>query len=239
MNAAAMEALLDRPPEFAPLPGRGPGEDPPFSGYPEETAWDIPLPQTAEPRPAYGDQPDAERPRLAGRIFKLFILAEKGDRLFIIDQHAAHERILYDRFLGKPVATQELLVPIPFATGSEDEDAFLESHREYLRKLGIVLQNDGDGDWNIEALPAGWHMGDGETVYAILQLKTAGENIAERWAATLSCHAAVKDGDYLDDATALELAEAALALEIPRCPHGRPIWVEVTRADLFRLVLRT
>jgi DNA mismatch repair protein MutL len=237
INAAAMEALLDQRPEFAPLPGREGGSL--FSGYDGESSalLDAALLNAAEPRPVYGDSP--AKTQLAGRIFKLFILAEKGDRLFIIDQHAAHERILYDQFFGKPVPTQELLVPIPFATGSAEEDAFLESHRERLGKLGIVLQQDGDEGWIIEALPAGWQLGDGETVYEILQLKTAGENIAERWAATISCHAAVKDGDYLDDDAALELAEAALALEIPRCPHGRPIWVELTRADLFRLVQRT
>jgi DNA mismatch repair protein MutL len=76
-------------------------------------------------------------------------------------------------------------------------------------------------------------------VEEILKLRTAKENIAEHWAATLSCHSAVKDGDYLDDGAALELAEAALALPIPRCPHGRPIWVEITRDYLFRLVQRT
>ena len=91
----------------------------------------------------------------------------------------------------------------------------------------------------MEALPAGWQLGDGETVEELLKLRTARENIAEHWAATLSCHAAVKDGDYLDDGAALELAKAALALKIPRCPHGRPIWVEITREDLFRRVQRT
>jgi DNA mismatch repair protein MutL len=176
--------------------------------------------------------------RLAGRIFKLFLLAELEDRLFIIDQHAAHERILYDRFLNKPITTQELLVPIPFSTDSDDDDTFLASRREELCKLGIVIRND-NGLWLIDALPAGWQLGDGETVEEILALRTAGENIAERWAATLSCHGAVKDGDYLDDGAALELAQAALALRTPRCPHGRPLWVEITREELFHLVQRS
>jgi DNA mismatch repair protein MutL len=238
--ALAMNALLDRPPDFAPLPGRGP-EEPVFStvpDYPPETD-DPALPLATEPKPVYGGLHAAAKVRLAGRIFRLFLLAELGDRLFIIDQHAAHERILYDRLLGKPVTTQELLAPIPFSTESEDDDAFLSSRREELHKLGIVITNDGGGGWLIEALPAGWQAGDGETVEEILKLRTAQENIAERWAATLSCHRAVKDGDYLDDGAALELAEAALALPIPRCPHGRPLWVEITRDDLFRLVQRT
>jgi DNA mismatch repair protein MutL len=82
-------------------------------------------------------------------------------------------------------------------------------------------------------------MGDAETIQEILALRTANENIAERWAATLCCHQAVRDGDYLDDATALALAEQALALPVPRCPHGRPIWTEITRDALHRAVRRT
>jgi DNA mismatch repair protein MutL len=238
--ALAMSALLDKPPEFAPLPGRRLEDSVLFAGadYPLEMDGGLALSQAAEPQPVYGGFPAATKARLAGRIFRLFLLAELGDRLFIIDQHAAHERILYDRLLGKPIATQELLAPIPFSTDSDDDDTFLASRREELRKLGIVLQRDSGG-WLIEALPAGWQLGDGETVEEILKLRTAKENIAEHWAATLSCHGAVKDGDYLDDGAALELAEAALALPVPRCPHGRPIWVEITRGELFRLVQRT
>jgi DNA mismatch repair protein MutL len=171
--ALAMSALLDAPPAFAPLPGRGPEEQTLFSGYPAAGA------AAAEPRAAYDIQGAAAKARLAGRIFELFILAELEDRLFIIDQHAAHERILYDRILGKPVTTQELLAPITFSTPGEDDDRFLESRREDLRKLGILLRNEGSL-WLIEALPAGWQAGDGETVEEILKLRTAGENIYSR-----------------------------------------------------------
>jgi DNA mismatch repair protein MutL len=177
-------------------------------------------------------------PVYAGRIFGLFILIERGDRVFIIDQHAAHERILYDSFLSKPIPREELLIAIPFTTGSEEEDRFLVKRREDLAKLGIVIEKDGE-DWRIEALPAGWRMGDAETVREILNLRLAGENMAERWAATLCCHSAVKDGDYLDDTAALALGAAALQLPVPRCPHGRPVWVEISRESLFRQVRRT
>jgi DNA mismatch repair protein MutL len=216
-GALALEALLDKPPAFAPLPGRAAATSSPLA----------PLP-SIEPKGL----------RLAGRAFNLFIVAERGDRLFLIDQHAAHERILYDRFLSKPIPAQELLAPIPFTTSSEDDDRFLETNREALQKLGLRIEGGDDGAWLIEALPADWRLPDGETVEAILTLKDAGENIVERWAATLSCHGAVKDGDYLDDGAALELAAAALALSEPRCPHGRPLWVELSREELYRGVKR-
>jgi DNA mismatch repair protein MutL len=177
------------------------------------------------------------RPKYAGRAFGLFILVEWGERLFIIDQHAAHERILYDRFLAGPVPRQELLVPIPFKTGNAGEDRFLETRREDLARLGIDIARDGEG-WRVDALPAGWSLGDRETLEAILDLQNAGENMAERWAATLACHAAVRDGDCLDDAAAMALAEEALALPVPRCPHGRPVWTGISRESLFKAVRR-
>jgi DNA mismatch repair protein MutL len=163
---------------------------------------------------------------------------EWGNKLFIIDQHAAHERILYDRFLAGPIPAQELLVPIPFSSGGDDEDRFLETRREELGRLGIRVERDGSG-WRVEALPAGWRLGDAETVGAILELRGAGENLAERWAATLCCHHAVRDGDWLDDASALALAREALALQDPRCPHGRPVWTEIRREALYRAVKRS
>jgi DNA mismatch repair protein MutL len=209
-GAAALEALLEKTPAFTSLPGGG---------------------AVAEEAPPYGE------PRYAGRTFGLFIMVEWGEKLFIIDQHAAHERILYNRFLAGPILRQELLVPIPFSAESEDEDRFLAAKREDLARLGVQIEADGSG-WRVEALPAGWRMDDAETVQAILGLRMAGENMAERWAATLCCHQAVRDGDWLDDSSAFALAREALALPDPRCPHGRPVWTEISREALYRAVRR-
>lgn len=175
---------------------------------------------------------------LVGRVFGLFLIVQRGDTLYIIDQHAAHERILYNRFLSAPPARQELLVPILFTTESERDDEFLRAKKDELLRLGIELEDEGGGNWRIEALPAVWRSGDGETVRAILDLKNAGSAMAPRWASALACKAAVKDGAFLDDRSTLELAAAALGSE-GRCPHGRPIWTELSRADLFKAVRRT
>ncbi|QQO08415.1 DNA mismatch repair endonuclease MutL [Breznakiella homolactica] len=228
-GSLAMEALLEDPPGFAPPPRSIP-DTPGFAvrdqappGYPAETG--------AVP-------PEGSKIRYAGRLFGLFILAERGDELYIIDQHAAHERILFDGFLSKPVSVQELLVPIPLETEGPEDDRFLEIRREELYRLGIHIRKDEDGQWLIEALPPAWRAGDRETVKEILDLKNAGEDLARRWAATLSCREAVKDGDYLDPQAALDLAERAFALPDPRCPHGRPIWMRIRREDIFRAVRR-
>ena len=215
--ALAMEALLKKKPAFAPLPGK------------ESAAGTCTVGETAPP---YGE------PRYTGRAFGLFILVEWGERLFIIDQHAAHERILYDRFLSNPIPKQELLVPIPFSTESGDDDLFLAAKGEELSRLGVEVKQDGS-TWRIESLPADWRMGDDETVKEILALRSAGENMAERWAATLCCHQAVRDGDWLDDASAFDLARQALGLSDPHCPHGRPVWTEISREALYRAVKRS
>jgi DNA mismatch repair protein MutL len=220
-SSLAMEALLENRPAFAPPPGRDAGF------FAREEA------------PPYGETGAGETaaPRFVGRLFNLFILIERGDRLFIIDQHAAHERILFDRFLSAGISQQELLVPIPFSTEGEEDDRFLRESREALAKLGVLIAEDGDA-WRIEALPVNWRMGDAETVREILGLRQAREDMARRWAATLCCHGAIKDGDYLDETTALALAEAAFRLPVPFCPHGRPIWWEISREDLFRTFKR-
>ncbi|MDR0876616.1 MAG: DNA mismatch repair endonuclease MutL [Treponema sp.] len=192
----------------------------------------------AETAPSYGFSGGSEAPRFAGRAFGLFILMEYADRLFIIDQHAAHERLLYDRFLTGPIPKQELLVPIPFSTESNTDDRFLEEKKAELAVLAIDIERDGTS-WRIEALPADWRLGDAETVRAILDLRGARENMAERWAATLSCHGAIRDGTWLDDKTAADLGREALALRDPHCPHGRPIWTEIRREALFQAVRRS
>jgi DNA mismatch repair protein MutL len=189
------------------------------------------------------DSHSPEKARYVGRVFGLFILIEWGNRLYIIDQHAAHERILYNRFLSQPIPKQELLAPIPFSTESDDQDNFLEVKQEELNRLGVEIKKDeeaigGKDNWYIEALPADWRLGDAATVKEILALQTAGENMAERWAATLCCHASIKDGDYPDDETAFALGMEALKLPDPRCPHGRPIWTEFSREALYKAVRR-
>jgi DNA mismatch repair protein MutL len=224
-GGAALERILSGEYDFAPLPGRG-------------REGGLLVPEDSDETPAgYGTAAKASKLRYAGHVFGLFIIVEDDERLYIIDQHAAHERILYDRFLSEPIVRQELLVPITFLTESGADDDFLASHRQELANLGVIVEG-GQGSWRVEALPALWRLSDNETVDAILGLRTAGENIAERWAATLACHGAVRDGDYLDSEAALALAKAALAMPIQRCPHGRPILTEIKRNDLLRTVHR-
>ena len=180
--------------------------------------------------------------RLIGRVFDLFILVEYNEKLIIIDQHAAHERILYNSLIDKPIPDQELLVPIPFQTDSKEDDLFLETRQKELAGLGIKIEKDelhSKGAWRIDALPSGWDLSADDTVKKILSLKTADKNLADKWLISLSCTKAVKDGDYLDDESAIALAEKALNLNDLHCPHGRPILFEISLKEMLKAVKRT
>lgn len=233
-GAQAMEALLDRAADFVPKPGRehpSPLHDEVFKLAASEQ-------QGSTRSEAAGTENDGSI-RYIGRLFGLFLLAEKDNSLYIVDQHAAHERLLYDRFKTSNPVQQELLVPISFSTETDEDEAFLQEHADDLAKLGIQLEYDGAQTWNLTALPAAWKKADSDTIQAILSLKESGSSISDEWMAMMACRSAVKDGDYLDDDAALQLIQAAFELEQPRCPHGRPIWTELSRSDLFKAVRRS
>jgi DNA mismatch repair protein MutL len=235
-RTVALDALRENPPEYAPQALLAQPSAPEITSISSSL-----VPQAMQTEfTAQSSSPtfhSGHELRYVGKAFDIFIIIEKDNRLFFIDQHAAHERILYEQFLVRPVPVQELLVAIPFRTESEEDDQFLNTRRDALERLGVVIKTDC-GSWRIEALPAHWNLSDSETVQAILDLKRAGADLAEHWLATLACHRAVKEGDNLDERVALSLAEAALALPVHRCPHGRPILFELSREILLRAVKR-
>ena len=111
--------------------------------------------------------------------------------------------------------------------------------RDELRNAGIAAKNKGNGVWEITSVPERWKGSENDLYRALLEKRVAPEDVISKIAAMTACKAAVKDGYTLDDATASDLAEKALALPDPHCPHGRPVWTAVTRAELFALVKRT
>ncbi|MBL8966133.1 MAG: DNA mismatch repair protein MutL, partial [Spirochaetaceae bacterium] len=164
---------------------------------------------------------------------------EAEGALYLIDQHAAHERLIYDELAAAPPAVQELLVPLVYEPEDEAEDRRLATLAPGLAEAGFALERDGP-TWQLTSLPA-LLKGDPEgALRELLGLGRAGAKDAVSAArAMAACRAAVKDGDELDPEAARELAARAMALPEPRCPHGRPVWVRLTREELFRLVRRT
>lgn len=222
----------------------------PSLGYsPEPTKGKIPFFAPHE-SPAGGYKPEPLQPHsvptqpddsptdltFVGFLFETFIIVQRSDRVYIIDQHAAHERILYDRF-RESRASQPLLIPEEFEV-TEDQDASLSRVSSEYRSLGIVIERREPRRWAVASAPPEYRENLEDLIETILELGGLEEAWDRRFLAELACKAAVKGGDRVDSGSALKLAHTTLNLPVPRCPHGRPLWVELDRNDLLRLIGR-
>lgn len=174
-----------------------------------------------------------------GSALGTFILAEKGNALYIIDKHAAHERYIFDSIMKNQSSSQHLLIPYIIETKNADEDEYLSSIQEELAKIGFECTNTGGGRWEFTALQERWSGTERELEHALLDKKVAPKDLIYSIAAMTACKAAVKDGWILDDNAAEQIARDALELADPHCPHGRPVYTVITREQLFSLVRRT
>lgn len=177
--------------------------------------------------------------RFIGSALGVFLIAEKDGDLYLVDQHAGHERLLFERFLETAGEKQALLVPLVIETASEDDDRYLESLVPALHKAGFTMKNCGSGRWEVESVPIKWRGTERDLQKDLLDKRIAPDEIIRSIAATSSCRAAVKDGHVLDPLTAQRLLFDIFNLKDPHCPHGRPIWTKITKEELFRAVRRT
>ncbi|MBO7582907.1 MAG: DNA mismatch repair endonuclease MutL [Treponema sp.] len=184
-------------------------------------------------------QKEKSKIRYIGPALGTFLLAEKNNSLYIIDQHAAHERILFDKIMNNQGGRQQLLIPYKIRTESKTQDNQLEKLKERLSQIGFDAEKKDDGYWEITSIPERW-TGTEYDFRALLFVKNVEpEQIIRSIAAMTACKAAVKDGYVLDDETAARLVEQAFTLEDPHCPHGRPIYTVLSKDKLFELVKRT
>ncbi|MFW6329762.1 MAG: hypothetical protein ACOC28_06655, partial [Alkalispirochaetaceae bacterium] len=190
----------------------------------------------SSPRAGEGRE-ERERLTYHGRLFDLFVLVSRGDRLYIIDQHASHERLLYDEFKTRR-AVQPLLVPWQFET-NEDESAALARNLEGYREIGIEIVATDANRWEIRSVPEAFREDAESLIETVVELRGLSDELDRRFTAQLACKAAVKRGDILDEISAEELARRVLELDIPRCPHGRPLWYSLSEAELLQLIGRT
>jgi len=218
---------------------------------PEAPAWLIGTSSPAATATTEGVSGDVGWPlgRALAQVAGTFILAENAQGLVIVDMHAAHERIVYERlkvsFDGVAPAQQPLLIPLTFSA-SADEVATAEAHGETLRALGLDLAPLGSASLALRSLPAALAGADGvELARAVLaELAQVGASDAlvrarDELLSTMACHGAVRAN------RALTIAEMnALLRDMERtdradqCNHGRPTWRQVTLAELDRLFWR-
>ena len=182
-----------------------------------------------------------EKIKFIGTCLGTFLLAEKNNCLYIIDQHAAHERILFDRLMNNQNenANQQLLIPYKIRTESKTQDLQLEKLQSRLSLIGFEIQKIEDGYWEVSSIPERWTGSEFDLKQALFVKHVEPEEIIRSIAAMTACKAAVKDGYILDSITAEKLVKQAFTLEDPHCPHGRPVYTVISREKLFELVKRT
>ena len=171
-----------------------------------------------------------------GTLFDTFLVVERGEQAWIIDQHAAHERILYERFMATRSA-QKLLVAEEFEV-TEDQDHTLQTHREEYVRIGIELERLSPRRWALHTVPTAYRQPAEDLIETILEVGGLNDQFDRRFIAEMACKAACKAGDYLDGISAVALAEQTLSLPEPRCPHGRPLYIELSHTRLKQLIGR-
>ena len=179
--------------------------------------------------------------KFLGSCLGTFLLAQKDDCLFVIDQHAAHERILFDRIISSQgdAPRQQLLIPYKIKTESKSQDNQLLKLKDRLCNIGFEINQVSEGNWKISTTPDRWTGTEYDLKTLLFVKQVEPEQIIRAIAAMTACKAAVKDGYVLDDITAEKLVKQAFTLEDPHCPHGRPIYTVFSREKLFELVKRT
>lgn len=211
-----------------------------------KAAVSAPAPQKPEQETLFSERFLSEQARTAhriiGQVFETYWLVEYGDKLYIIDQHAAHEKVNFERMMKrlreKKPASQYLNPPI-LLTLTADEARVLEEHMRYFEQLGYVISGLGDRDYSISAIPTDLpELGKKELLLEILDELTdeAGmttpDTIYDK-IASMSCKAAVKGNNRLSLMEADALIGELLTLENPyACPHGRPTIISMSKTEL-------
>ena len=173
-----------------------------------------------------------------GEAFSTYIVAQKGNSIFLIDKHAAHERILFNKLKeSEHLETQQLLVPVSVRLSGEELDA-VSQNTQLFEKLGFEIEDFGNSTVLVRAIPA-MLMGDDVeaiVVEAAAALKEKGVVEVERMERiyhTVACKAAIKAGMHTSTGELSVLAKRVLEdKEIMYCPHGRPVAFEIKKREL-------
>jgi len=168
-----------------------------------------------------------------------YIIAEGPDGLYLIDQHAAHERILFDKIqqqkAQQEVEVQGLLEPVTFEL-TPRQDEVLRHHYEDLSQFGFSIEPFGDRTYLARAVPALLYKKDWAGMLTeLLDSLSTGDitDLTEKIIAQIACHSAVRFGQTLTDAEMRELVRQLEQTALPNtCPHGRPTMVHITREQL-------
>ena len=192
----------------------------------------------APPPPPLTEEPQ-EPWRIAGELFHTYIVIEQGEKALLIDKHAAHERMNFDRMRAQDYTpmSQLLLAPVIF-TPAPEEQALLLEYAEELDRVGFEVEDFGGSSLAVRSIPDYLAVGDVESALTEIAGKlslTGSTGLRERRDEilhTMACKAAIKGGWTSAPEELDKVARAVMSGEVKYCPHGRPVAVELTRAEL-------
>lgn len=182
-----------------------------------------------------------------GELFRTYLIYEAGDSAYFIDQHAAHERILFDRLQAsweaRAVSSQPMLIPFVLSLNGQ-EFAFLERNFSVLREIGFEIEEFGDTSVRVSAVPADLMGMDlnaffGDVLSSMESLRAIRlSEILKDKLATAACKAAVKGGERLTEDEVRALVEQMGGDVGMKCPHGRPAVVKMKKSEFEKLFKR-
>ena len=182
-----------------------------------------------------------------GQVDRVFIIAQSETALYLIDQHAAHERIMYDKFIRQQqeIPSQQLLIPLFLNVTRPDVD-LIEEYREEFLQLGVDVEPAGETSFRVSALPADVESSQAEGfIEDILKLlsenkKIKASDLRESVLHYAACHSAIRAGEVLNIRQMRQLILELLNTEHPfTCPHGRPCMIQLTSDELYHMFKRT
>ena len=179
---------------------------------------------------------------LIGQIFDTYWLVQFGDNFYIIDQHAAHEKVYYERlvkqFREHSIDSQYLNPPLIISLSMQEEEV-LKANTDYFRQFGFEIENFGGREYCVSAVPSNLYGLTEENLFLEMLDNLAANNskdaldIFASRIATMACKAAVKGNHAMSVQEAEKLIDELLTLENPyHCPHGRPTIIAMTRTEL-------
>ena len=201
----------------------------------------------AEPEQTAMELPEAEEWRIIGECFSTYFLVEEGDALYLIDKHAAHERILFEKLRAqdRPIAAQALVEPVVCRISREEAACVLEQ-RELLSRCGFTVEDFGDGAVLLREIPADVDPADArESLSELAQRLLEGRRtepgeLRDELLHTIACKAAIKAGWHTAPAERETLVREVLTREdLKYCPHGRPICIRLRKGQIERQFGRT
>lgn len=186
--------------------------------------------------------PEIKEPmKIFGALFNTYILVEYKDQLLMVDQHAVHERLLFDKLMQEHEKEnqpgQELLVPIIVSVTNE-EMRMLEENRQALESIGLVIEAFGEKDVAVRTIPMilGEAQAKSFMTEVISELETGKDPTFEKKRTALlqtACKHAVKGGEPLSEDQLRSLLDEMIGKKVtPTCPHGRPLVVAITHREL-------